>query len=473
MKIKRDFAIATIGLISFATSALGAELSAKASALPEELRHGLVLYYSFDSEPGTTEIADESGQGNDGHPVNVEWLKDGHQGGAASFGLTNSYITVPDRTKLNPDVLTLSAWIKTSNNTWGYIFDKGFAEGYVLGLYPQRGGLVFLKVERAFAQPEIQVTDGQWRHVVGTYDGKDVQMYINGKLVDKRPRAGKVPRTPYDLTIGANRSNNKKAPLSSKAEASFNGMMDDVMMFDRALSDAEVQTLFKLQGGVADEFVSPESLKVNYIGEKSAKLHPKGFQPGTRNSDNPFAVMETDDPNAVLQAKPVYFDFRTKSEIHYTVESEKPLTKLIYTGAAFKDFFIEIHDEKDSLLTSVGPYNQGNVQMTLEVPLPNVTRFKVVVKTAPMVWLLIKEIDFVSGPPMPVDEVQALLKSSIGVSDSKPANPAAVSKTPARPAAQNKPSADERLKQVKQLFDQGLIDKEIYDRKVKEIVDSI
>jgi len=307
MKTKYSLVIATICIASFAVSALGAELSAKASALPEELRHGLVLYYSFDSEPSTAEIADESGQGNEGRPVNVEWVKDGHQGGAASFGMTNSYITVPDRTKLNPDVLTLAAWIKISNNTWGYIFDKGFAEGYVLGIYPQRGGLVFLRVLNNWAQPEIKVTDGQWRHIVGTYDGKDVKMYINGELVDKRPWAGKVPRTPYDLTIGANRSNNKKAPLS-KADASFNGLMDDVMMFNRALSDAEVQTLFKAQGG------------------------------------------------------------------------------------------------------TIGP---------------------------------------------------------------KLGNPAPVTRTPARSSAQNKPGADERLKQIKLLLDQGLIDKENYDRKVKEIVDSI
>ena len=134
MKTKRILVIATICIASFAVSALGAELSAKASALPEELRHGLVLYYSFDSEPGTTEISDESGQGNNGSPVNVEWVKDGHQGGAASFGLTNSYITVPNRTKLNPPVLTLSAWIKTSckDEAWRRIFDKGTTEGYTL-----------------------------------------------------------------------------------------------------------------------------------------------------------------------------------------------------------------------------------------------------------------------------------------------------------------------------------------------------
>jgi hypothetical protein len=61
-------------------------------------------------------------------------------------------------------------------------------------------------------------------------------------------KVGEIPHTDYDLTIGANRSNPDGA--LGQIGASFNGMMDDVMMFNRALSDDEVQTLFKAQGGV-------------------------------------------------------------------------------------------------------------------------------------------------------------------------------------------------------------------------------
>ncbi len=316
MKPKCGLVIATIGIVSFAISVLGAELSAKASALPEELRKGLVLYYSFDSEPGTMEIADESGQGNNGHPVSVEWIKDGHRGGAANFGMTNSYITVPDRTKLNPDVLTLSVWIKTSykDGAWRRIFDKGYDDGYALtmGGDNKNGGSwqgqVCLRAGKMWASSGFQVTDGQWHHVIGTCDGADAKLYVDGKLVTTSHWLGKVPRTTYDLTIGENRSKFGSVAHLNAVGASFNGRMDDVMMFNRALSDGEVQALFKAQGGV--------------LGEKL-------------------------------------------------------------------------------------------------------------------------------GKPVPV------------------------ARAPARPSAQNKQSADERLKQVKQLFDQGLIDKENYDRKVKEIVDSI
>jgi len=311
MKTKRILVIAIFGLASFTTNALGAELSAKASALPEELSQGLVLYYSFDSEPSAKEIVDESGKGNNGLPVNVQWVKEGHQGGCTSFGPTNSYITVPNKDSINPPRLTMAAWIKTSckDAVWPRIFDKGTDKGYTLTMGSKRWkGQVCLEVGPAnvFSGIDVQVADGQWRHIVGTFDGADAKLYVDGRLIRTGHWVGEVGITPYDLTIGANRSN----PKADKGEVgvSFNGMMDDVMMFNRALSTDEVQALFKVQGGML-----------------GAKL-------------------------------------------------------------------------KNSSLVTI---------------------------------------------------------------------------TPAKPAAQNKPGADERLKQVKQLLDQGLIDKENYDRKVKEIIDSI
>ena len=93
------------------------------------------------------------------------------------------------------------------------------------------------------------LADGQWHHVVGTYDGVDAKLYMDGWPVGKPGhKVGEIPHTDYDLTIGANRSNPDGA--LGQIGASFNGMMDDVMMFNRALSDDEIQTLFKAQGGV-------------------------------------------------------------------------------------------------------------------------------------------------------------------------------------------------------------------------------
>ena len=276
MKIKHSFAIATIGLASFAISALGAELSAKASALPEELRQGLILYYSFDNEPSATDITDESDEGNNGSPVNVEWVKDGHQGGAASFGPTDSYITVPNKTKLNPPVLTLSAWIKTSckDAAWRRIFDKGSTEGYTLTMgggpvEKNWQGEVCVEAGKSFVFSGIQVTDGTWHHIAGTFDGEESKIYVDGMIAQTKRWKGEAGRTSYNLTIGSNLSRPAK-----EFGPSFNGTMDDVMMFNRALSADEVQALFKSQGGATANYIADQYL-ANEIESKQLQLAGK------------------------------------------------------------------------------------------------------------------------------------------------------------------------------------------------------
>jgi hypothetical protein len=233
---------------------IGASTVANGDTLPPNLRQGLILYYDFEGEPAAGKIADKSGHGNDGLPVNVQFVKDGHQGGAASFGLTNSYITVPNKKELNPPRLTLAAWIKTSysDNQWRRIFDKDFAKGFALsngGDYEpwyQQGQLVWEAGRNSVESGQRRIDDGLWHHVAATYDGTVQLLYLDGQICSKqRSWQGRVRANNYDLTIGENRSNR----AVNDTETSFNGMMDDVMMFDRALSADEVQVLFKSQSG--------------------------------------------------------------------------------------------------------------------------------------------------------------------------------------------------------------------------------
>jgi hypothetical protein len=236
--------------------------SATAPVSPDDLKRGLVFHLNFDSEPVAGIIPDLSGQGNNGKAVNVQWITDGHRGGSVQFGLTKSYITVSNNASLNPPQLTLSAWIKTSYQDWVWrrIFDKGTGQGYVLSMCGDDKdesfqGEVDIEPGKTWAHSGIKVTDGRWHHVLGTFDGTDAKIYVDGRPAGKPARwEGKIPYTAYDLTIGANRSNPN--PALGEVDASFNGMMDDVMMFNRALSAEEVRTLFDLQQR-AENSVSP------------------------------------------------------------------------------------------------------------------------------------------------------------------------------------------------------------------------
>ncbi len=230
----------------------------------DDLKQGLILYYNFDTKPVNGKITDLSGHNNDGKATGIEWVPQGHRGGSVSFGKSDSYITVPNNDGLNPPRFTLAAWIKTNfkDYVWRRIFDKEFNVGYDLtmggggqegvpGNLNNRQGQFSLEVAQGSAGSGIEVTDGRWHLVVGTFDGAHIQLYVDGQPCGKGSAAkGNPAMNLNDLTIGANRSNPKA--IFGEVDASFNGQMDDVMMYNRALSAAEVQALYNFRRTPAD-----------------------------------------------------------------------------------------------------------------------------------------------------------------------------------------------------------------------------
>jgi hypothetical protein len=231
----------------------------------EDLKRGLILYFNFDAKPVEGKIPDLSGQKNDGLAAGIEWVADGHRGGSVSFGPKDSYITVPNNEGLNPTRMTMAAWIKTSckDTVWRRIFDKGTGVGYDLtmggggdgggpGNTKSFQGLFCLEVgPGGFDKSAIEVADGRWHWVVGTFDGSRLREYVDGQPLGGGTQ-GKGDPAPnvFALTIGANRSNPKDE--LGEVGASFNGMMDDVMMWNRALSAEEIHAFYLMRRTPAD-----------------------------------------------------------------------------------------------------------------------------------------------------------------------------------------------------------------------------
>ena len=221
-------------------------------ALPEDIRKSLILHFDFDSAPVDGKVADKSGHGNNGLVVNVAFVKEGHQADGAKFALNDSYITVPNNRGLNPPQFTEAVWIKTSfkDKAWRRVFDKSWDHGYDItmgGDYNGNSyqGRVIMEVAGAAAGIRGEVTDGQWHQVVGTFNAKELVIYLDGRRAGSEHAKQQPVPTMFDLTIGANRSDPQE-----EIGPSFNGLMDDVMLFNRALSAEEVQYLFTAQGGV-------------------------------------------------------------------------------------------------------------------------------------------------------------------------------------------------------------------------------
>jgi RNA polymerase sigma factor (sigma-70 family) len=225
----------------------------------KNLRRGLVLHLTCDKdETGLGKITDASGAGNHGRPEGVKWTADGKRGGAYEFTADGNEIVVANNKSVNPGQLTLSAWIKTSyaDGMWRRIFDKSYSKGYALSIAgdwekSNWRGLASTEIGPGthFILTKTRVTDGQWHHVVTTFNGTEEVLYVDGlpqsRLQWKGP--GEAGTTDFNLVIGCNRSNLNENDLGT----SFRGCIDEPMMWNRALSEKEVTFLFESQGGPA------------------------------------------------------------------------------------------------------------------------------------------------------------------------------------------------------------------------------
>jgi hypothetical protein len=93
----------------------------------ETLRQGMVLHMPFNQdETGDNKITDTSGQNNHGKASGVRWTAQGKSGGAYEFTADGDQIVISNNTSVNPNCLTLSAWVKTScrDDKWRRLFDR-------------------------------------------------------------------------------------------------------------------------------------------------------------------------------------------------------------------------------------------------------------------------------------------------------------------------------------------------------------
>ena len=225
-------------------------------ATKPDLSRGLILHMTFDAdETGAGRISDVSGMGNNGRPSGVRWTASGKRGGAYEFAGDSNEIVVANNASVNPKRFTLAAWIKTSasSDKWLRIFDKSYSRGYALSIAADwQGnswqGLVSLEIGPGthFSVTRTKVADGQWHHVVATFDGSEQILFVDGKPEGRPLRwmtPGEAGLTDFDLVIGCNRSNVGEYDYG----VSFRGLIDEPMMWNRALTIKEVAMLFESQ----------------------------------------------------------------------------------------------------------------------------------------------------------------------------------------------------------------------------------
>jgi Concanavalin A-like lectin/glucanases superfamily len=203
-----------------------------------------VAAYHFNEGSGAT-VTDRSGHNNTGTisgapgtTSGATWTTAGKFGGALVFNGTNALVTIPDATSLRLTTdMTLEAWVfPTAPPTgwWQSVVDKN-VDGYYLmassdrSSRPAVGGTFTAGNQNTFGPTPLAVNT--WTHLAATFDGTTVRLYVNGVQVASQAQTTPLMPTTGTLQIGAN----------SYGEH-FTGRIDEVRIYNQALSPSEIQT---------------------------------------------------------------------------------------------------------------------------------------------------------------------------------------------------------------------------------------
>jgi len=199
---------------------------------------GMVGWWTFD-ETGTT-ANDSSGYGNHGTmyssttTTNIHTSTDCRSGSCGSFDGVDDSVSISSGPTLNYRPVTFIVWVYATSSQYGtFVIGKSNYGGFLRDLSGQFEWDVRNGGERnVFAAVPAY---GNWHHIVGTYDGLIQKIYVNGELKSSQS-VSITPVTTYDLGIGA--------CLFCGPGQFTKGVLDDVRIYNRALSAAEVAAIY-------------------------------------------------------------------------------------------------------------------------------------------------------------------------------------------------------------------------------------
>ncbi len=211
---------------------------------------GLVGYWRMDEGGGST-LYDSSGTGNhatlSGNPT---WSGPGMNGGqflTFDSSAPADYFSVPDNSSVDLSTgLTISLWYKVASGKM-VTFGKYFS-----GVPPQRSYVMELYGDNRFymsvsgdgntvisqRSTAVVTADANWHHFATTYDGSSIVLYKDGAVLPSAIMAGTVPASIFN--------SNATSPLRNMYNTVdyTNGSMDNVRLYNRALTAAEVLELY-------------------------------------------------------------------------------------------------------------------------------------------------------------------------------------------------------------------------------------
>jgi hypothetical protein len=243
----RRAALVVVALCALATAVV-------TPAVAQGAETGPVMNYTFEQVSGGT-VPDVSGHGLDGRLVATVGARTllpslpGHGLALHLRGDRHEYVAVPLLPVLDVDHYTLAAWVRytgvendATNERWEVMEKAGAywvnvrtnGQVRVGGFY---GGCSGPGVWQYLDSAKVLPTN-TWRHVAATYDGAVLKVYVGGTLSGSKAVSGRTCVSGEPLAVGA-----KNNPTKGLLEAFWDGRLDDVRIYDHALTAAQVRAL--------------------------------------------------------------------------------------------------------------------------------------------------------------------------------------------------------------------------------------
>ena len=203
---------------------------------------GLVSWW-----PGGSNANDIIGN-NHGTLMNGATFAAGKVGQAFCFDGVKDYVSVPHNAAFNfSNALTIEAWVKTATSG-RYILTKNDDSFYLAigpgSTTPNKLSFFLNHVSAGWLQGTSDLTDDQWHHVAGTYDGANLKVFVDGNLENSVARSGNIQTGTNSVFIGVR-----------SLASNFAGLLDEVSIYNRALSAAEIQAIYS--AGSAGKCLTP------------------------------------------------------------------------------------------------------------------------------------------------------------------------------------------------------------------------
>lgn len=283
---------------------------------------GLIGYFPLDEGTGTSGW-DSSLSNSQAAFVGSPTWQTGKIGGAVGGFGASDYLDTNASTPFNTSALTVCAWanITTTSSNPYYVsrsigspnvdgmWALGFNNGSTARAYVYVGGVQYNAISTLAG-----VGTGTWSHNCFTYGGTDLKLYVNGQLAETTPANQPLSSHSYPLKIGARATGSNPFP----------GLVDEVKLYSRVLTAAEIKAEYDAQNiGI------PSGLSLNTL------------TPGASQTAEFDAIIQTDSPGynlAIQQDHDLQFGANTIPGVTGTIASPVTWSEGTTKGLGFTLF---------------------------------------------------------------------------------------------------------------------------------------